>query len=252
MDRFISDNNDLILFGNEPIIWPDPEYNVYTYVSGNGTLAATPVSGYNSDLVTLTPTPERYNVFKNFQINGATLTGSAFTIENSDVYVTANFSSIAKYYTAFNLEVYGAVGTSPGVGVDYPVPSIEFQGIKINDIDTFNFVSATSPPTLMRYNIYNENLVDGDSATKWWVNMARTDMPTVTYNYRFTSNTPIFPTSFSVQMGADIETYPNRRPTRMRLWGVSGANSDFIFNTNSLGTALPVENYKWVQIWERP
>lgn len=246
MDRFISDNNDLISFGNELITWPDPEYNVHTYVSGNGTLAATPVSGYNGDLVTLTPTPERYNVFTNFQINGATLTGSAFTIDNSDVYVTANFSSTAKYYTAFNLEIYGAVGTSnPGS------PNVLLQGIKINDIDTFNFVSATEPPYVMTMS-RNRNLVDGNSGTDWWVNMVRTDRPTETYNYRFTTTTPIFPTSFSIQMGYNIETYPNRRPTHVRLAGVSGANSETIFNTNNLGTALPAVNYKWVQIWERP
>lgn len=251
MDRFISDNNDVISFGGELITWPDPERNVYTYANGNGALAATPVSGYNGDLVTLTPTPERFNVFTNFQINGATLTGSSFTIENSDVYVTANFSSIAKYYTAFNLEVYGAVGTSwfPGAG-DYGSYNIEFQGIKINDIDTFDFVSATYPPYKMAG--LDRYLVDGDSATKWWVNMVQAGRPASTYNYRFTTNTPIFPTSFSVQMGDDIETFPNRRPTHISLAGVSGMVSETIFTTNNLGTALPLKNYKWVQIWERP
>ena len=65
--------------------------NVTLQTDGHGTIAASPISGFSGTIVTLSNTPNQDYSFLNYDITGATLTGSQFKIANSNVNVKANF-----------------------------------------------------------------------------------------------------------------------------------------------------------------
>jgi len=65
--------------------------NVTLQTDGHGTITASPISGFSGTIVTLSNTPAQDYNFLNYDITGATLTGSQFKIANSNVNVKANF-----------------------------------------------------------------------------------------------------------------------------------------------------------------
>lgn len=86
--------NDFII--NEDNIFVEGKYeiakNLTLQTDGHGTIAANRMSGFIGDSVTLSNTPNAGFIFNNYNITGATLTGSNFNFVGSDVTAKANFT----------------------------------------------------------------------------------------------------------------------------------------------------------------
>lgn len=66
--------------------------NLTLQTDGHGTIAASRMSGFTGDSVTLSNTPNAGFIFNNYNITGATLTGSNFNFVGNDVTAKANFT----------------------------------------------------------------------------------------------------------------------------------------------------------------
>jgi microcystin-dependent protein len=65
--------------------------NVILNQQTGGTIAVTPMSGYDGDVVTLSNTPDAGYKFVAYSVTGATLTGNTFAFDGSDVNVQGSF-----------------------------------------------------------------------------------------------------------------------------------------------------------------
>lgn len=90
-----------------------PVRNLTLTQQTGGTITANKTTGYDGDTVTLSNTASQNYEFVNYSITGATLTGSNFKFNNSNVTAKANFNSIAPAQTfvlssdrAYNVSVY--------------------------------------------------------------------------------------------------------------------------------------------------
>lgn len=86
-------NGKALLNNSKEMLWQRNIYQVTTATDGNGTITASPMSGYSGTNVTLSNTPNSGYDFANYSITGATLAGNQFTL-NNDVTAQANFSAI--------------------------------------------------------------------------------------------------------------------------------------------------------------
>lgn len=81
-------------------------YETTLQTDGNGTINASKLTGYAGDTITLSNTPNAGFIFNDYNITGATLTGSNFNFVGNDVTAKANFTmtsfvptgSMGKYY----------------------------------------------------------------------------------------------------------------------------------------------------------
>ena len=79
----------------------DPIYNLYLIPGAYGSIEADKLTGYEGDEVNLSNTPVEGAVFNGYSLTGATLDGSKFDFENSNVSAEGNFS-----YNPLNLNPY--------------------------------------------------------------------------------------------------------------------------------------------------
>ena len=98
-------NNKTLLNGTNEMFWQRNIYQVTTSTNGNGTMTASPMSGFSGTNVTLSNTPNANYNFAGYSITGATLTGDQFTL-NNDVTAMANFKSYELIYSS-NAETAG-------------------------------------------------------------------------------------------------------------------------------------------------
>ena len=86
--------NDFVI--NEDNIVVEGKYeiakNLTLQTDGHGTIAANSMSGFIGDSVTLSNTPNAGFIFNNYNITGATLTGSNFNFVGNNVTAKANFT----------------------------------------------------------------------------------------------------------------------------------------------------------------
>lgn len=101
MDKLQKYNNKLLKYGNKLFKFDPPIYNVTILPSTNGSISATPVSGYSGTTITLSNTPDTGYIFDNYIVNGATLyDGNKFDLFKSNVTVQGNFKEpLVLYYS---------------------------------------------------------------------------------------------------------------------------------------------------------
>lgn len=81
----------------------DRIYNVNLTQSTGGTIAANPMRGISGTTVTLSNTPNQGYTFNKYIVTGATLNNNKFTINNSNVNVTAQFNVLPASAILVNL-----------------------------------------------------------------------------------------------------------------------------------------------------
>lgn len=96
-------NNKALLNNSKEMLWQRNIYQVTTATDGNGTITASPMSGFSGTNVTLSNTPNANCSFTNYSITGATLTGNQFLL-NDDVTAQANFYKPYNETGTFNID----------------------------------------------------------------------------------------------------------------------------------------------------
>ena len=96
MSTIVKFNNKVLRLNNKTVGWtapvPPPVLYHVTTNGVNGTVVATPNTGYNGDTITLSNTPDEGYEFDSYSLTGATLYDTnKFDIDNSDVNVVGNF-----------------------------------------------------------------------------------------------------------------------------------------------------------------
>jgi hypothetical protein len=96
MSTIVKFNNKILRLNNKTVGWtapvPPPVLYHVTTNGVNGTVVATPNTGYNGDTITLSNTPDAGYEFDSYSLTGATLYDTnKFDIDNSDVNVVGNF-----------------------------------------------------------------------------------------------------------------------------------------------------------------
>jgi len=96
MSTIVKFNNKVLRLNNKTVGWtvpiPPPVLYHVTTNGVNGTVVATPNTGYNGDTITLSNTPDEGYEFDSYSLTGATLYDTnKFDINNSDVNVVGNF-----------------------------------------------------------------------------------------------------------------------------------------------------------------
>lgn len=160
-------NNKTLLNGTNEMFWQRNIYQVTTSTDGNGTMTASPMSGFSGTNVTLSNTPNANYSFAGYSVTGATLTGDQFTL-NNDVTAKAVFSA-EPHYTAKNINGYlMSVYASAWADDDYRrVYVYENSHPDYNTIIPFNSTAATKNfyvmPTDDNYTTFTGNsaLFDG-------------------------------------------------------------------------------------------
>lgn len=94
MSSVVKFNNKVLRLNNKTVGWTAPPVLYYVTTNGvNGTVVATPNTGYNGDTITLSNTPNEGYEFDSYSLTGATLYDTnKFDINNSDVNVLGNFT----------------------------------------------------------------------------------------------------------------------------------------------------------------
>ncbi len=160
-------NNKTLLNGSNEMFWQRNIYQVTTSTDGNGTMTASPMSGFSGTNVTLSNTPNANYSFAGYSVTGATLTGDQFTL-NNDVTARAGFSA-EPHYTAKNINGYlMSVNASAWADDDYRrVYVYENSHPDYNTIIPFGSTAATKNfyvmPTDANYPTFTGNsaLFDG-------------------------------------------------------------------------------------------
>lgn len=93
MSTIVKFNNKVLRLNNKTVGWYVPPVLYHVTTNGlNGTVVATPNTGYNGDTITLSNTPDEGYEFDSYSLTGATLYDTnKFDIDNSDVNVVGNF-----------------------------------------------------------------------------------------------------------------------------------------------------------------
>lgn len=98
-------NGSALLSNQNEMRWDRNIYQVTTATNGNGSITATPNSGFAGTTVSLANTPNAGYTFNGYSITGAELVDNQFTLVNSDVTAMANF-----YKEQVRINVSGAFG----------------------------------------------------------------------------------------------------------------------------------------------
>lgn len=181
-------NNKTLLNNSKEMFWERNIYQVTTSTDGNGTMTASPMSGFSGTNVTLSNTPNANYSFASYSVTGATLTGDQFTL-NNDVTARANFKSYELIYSS-NAETAGTAiyhNFNVSVPSGYPYVAARFDvkdgGGIILDYTTRQF---TGPYSFTRASMGNRDFTpvcnmdwDADESTA------------LNQNYAITANTKV-------------------------------------------------------------
>lgn len=102
MAKLYAIENKLVKIGNN-YLGELPVYDVHTYDNGHGSVTASPSSGRNGTVVTLSNSPDTGYKFDAYTVEGATVSGDTLTIAGSDVSVTGTFIEDVIDYNPLNL-----------------------------------------------------------------------------------------------------------------------------------------------------
>lgn len=114
-----TDGSASVLFGTPNFAFgydsPLVQRNVVLSQQTGGTIAATPISGYDGDIITLSNTADAGYTFNTYNLTGATLTGNQFMLSGSDVSAEPDFT-----HNVYNVSITqvdgGTVNASPSTG----------------------------------------------------------------------------------------------------------------------------------------
>ena len=181
-------NNKALLNNSKEMFWQRNIYQVTTSTDGNGTMTASPMSGFSGTNVTLSNTPNANYNFAGYSVTGATLTGDQFTL-NNDVTAKAYFNNYELIYSS-NAETAGTAiyhNFNVSVPSGYPYVAARFDvkdgGGIILDYTTRQF---TGPYSFTRASMGNSDYTpvcnmdwDADESTA------------LNQNYAITANTKV-------------------------------------------------------------
>lgn len=152
MSTIVKFNNKILRLNNKTVGWtapvPPPVLYHVTANGVNGTVVATPNTGYNGDTITLSNTPDEGYEFDSYSLTGATLYDTnKFDINNSDVNVVGNFTVIPEPVYINPVEV---INGDPNFGsyAYWKKSAVENAGGNYNS--NYKFVSDNWPSGLSK------------------------------------------------------------------------------------------------------
>jgi len=114
-----TDGSASVLFGTPHFAFgydsPLVQRNVVLNQLTGGTIAATPMSGYDGDIITLSNTADAGYTFNTYNLTGATLTGNQFMFSGSDVSAEPDYTHNV-YSVSITQVAGGTVNASPSTG----------------------------------------------------------------------------------------------------------------------------------------
>ena len=168
MSTIVKFNNKILRLNNKTVGWtapvPPPVLYHVTTNGVNGTVVATPNTGYNGDTITLSNTPDEGYEFDSYSLTGATLYDTnKFDIDNSDVNVVGNFII---NYNPLNLPPNTVrVRTSDGNRPSGSYTTYESATLVAGTTDIYDIYKSGTDFTALLYNSNNTIEVLGANTT---------------------------------------------------------------------------------------
>ena len=221
----------------------DPLRNLTLQQTAGGIISANKLNGYDNDVVTLSNTANNDYNFTQYNVNGATLTGSQFKFNGSNVTANATFTKKPTRSVTLTQQTGGTITANPMTGYDGTVVTLSntanagytFNNYSITGATlTGNKFTLTGGNVTVKpnytHNVYNLTLQTNGNGklvagkTTGYYNDTTTLTPTPSSNYKFNN--------YSVTGG----TITNNT----FKWGTSNATAkaNFIYNSNSARIAL--------------
>jgi hypothetical protein len=145
-------NNKALLNNSKEMLWERNIFQVTTSTDGHGSITATPMSGYQGTMVSLSNTPNANYDFTGYSVTGATLTGNQFTL-NNDVTARAGFSALPEYTAKSVSHYYMSINASAGYASD--VRQVKIREI-VNAL-SFNLPYSTTAASNSFYILPTDN-----------------------------------------------------------------------------------------------
>lgn len=221
----------------------DPLRNLTLQQTAGGVISANKLNGYDNDVVTLSNTANNDYNFTQYNVNGATLTGSQFKFNGSNVTANATFTKKPTRSVTLSQQTGGTITANPMTGYDGTVVTLSNTanaGYTFNNYSitggtlTGNQFKLTGSNVTVKpnytHNVYNLTLQTNGHGklaagkTTGYYNDTTTLTPTPSSNYKFNN--------YSVTGG----TITNNT----FKWGTANATAkaNFIYNANSARIAL--------------
>ena len=118
-------------------------YNINLQQTTGGTITSDKSTGYYGDTVTLSNTPAEHYGFRDYSITGATLTGSQFTINESNVTAKANFSAWPIRNVTVQQRTGGTIASNKSTGYDGDVVTLSNTANAGYTFTNYNVTGAT-------------------------------------------------------------------------------------------------------------
>ena len=221
----------------------DPIRNLTLQQTAGGIISANKLNGYDNDVVTLSNTANNDYNFTQYNVNGATLTGSQFKFNGSNVTANATFTKKPTRSVTLTQQTGGTITANPMTGYDGTVVTLSntanagytFNNYSITGATlTGNQFTLTGGNVTVKpnytHNVYNLTLQTNGNGklaagkTTGYYNDTTTLTATPSSNYKFNN--------YNVTGGSisnNIFTWGNGNAT---------AKANFIYNANSARIAL--------------
>lgn len=235
----------------------DRIYNVNVTQSTGGSISASPTQGLNGTQVTLSNTPSQGYTFGNYNVTGATLNNNKFTINNSDVNVSATFNKI--YNVSVTQPTGGSISASPLQGINgttvtlsntpnqgYQFNKYVVSGATLYNGNKFNINGSNVSVTAQFNTIPASALLVNLGSTEYSrTSKGITDIPltgkpsTTTYNYIAVKFD--FKYNYGSKAGNSVGLYL-KNSSGSTLWRMRANNSIAAYNTG-YSTTYPILGY---------